>query len=83
MNKLGANYWREVFAKLPAVFDKEKPLLCQLDGAIGDGDHGASMARGFAEANSQLSSLPNPQTSQPCFKPPATPFSTRSGASPA
>jgi phosphoenolpyruvate---glycerone phosphotransferase subunit DhaL len=57
VQKLDRNYWQKAFANLAAAFEEEKAHLCQLDGAIGDGDHGASMARGFAEAALQLSSL--------------------------
>jgi phosphoenolpyruvate---glycerone phosphotransferase subunit DhaL len=52
---LNKEFWQKAFVNLAAVFEAEKLYLCQLDGAIGDGDHGASMARGFAEAATQLS----------------------------
>jgi len=57
MRTLTRDYWQRAFTNLAAAFDDEKVSLCQLDGAIGDGDHGASMARGFSEAISQFSSL--------------------------
>jgi phosphoenolpyruvate---glycerone phosphotransferase subunit DhaL len=60
METLDRDYWRRAFTRLAAAFHEEKPRLCQLDGAIGDGDHGASMARGFSEAASQLAALPEP-----------------------
>ena len=60
MEKLDRDYCRKAFANLAVVFENEKLHLCQLDGAIGDGDHGASMARGFAEAATQLASLSEP-----------------------
>jgi phosphoenolpyruvate---glycerone phosphotransferase subunit DhaL len=60
MEKLNLDYWRRVFANLAAAFDAAKLSLCQLDGAIGDGDHGASMARGFEEAQKELTSLGEP-----------------------
>jgi phosphoenolpyruvate---glycerone phosphotransferase subunit DhaL len=59
MKTLTRDYWQRAFANLAAAFDAEKVSLCQLDGAIGDGDHGASMARGFSEALNQLHSLPD------------------------
>jgi len=37
-----------------AVFDREKDRLTQLDSDIGDGDHGANMARGFAAVKGKL-----------------------------
>jgi dihydroxyacetone kinase-like protein len=57
MKTLTRDYWQRAFANLAAAFDAEKVHLCQLDGAIGDGDHGASMARGFSEASTQIASL--------------------------
>jgi phosphoenolpyruvate---glycerone phosphotransferase subunit DhaL len=57
---LNKEFWQKAFVNLAAVFEAEKLHLCQLDGAIGDGDHGASMARGFAEAAAQLSSSSEP-----------------------
>jgi phosphoenolpyruvate---glycerone phosphotransferase subunit DhaL len=57
MKTLTRDYWQRAFANLAAAFDAEKVHLCQLDGAIGDGDHGASMARGFSEAVSQFPAL--------------------------
>jgi phosphoenolpyruvate---glycerone phosphotransferase subunit DhaL len=55
METLDRDYWQRAFANLAATFNGEKEHLCELDGAIGDGDHGASMARGFAEAAAQFS----------------------------
>ncbi|PKU23879.1 dihydroxyacetone kinase subunit DhaL [Telmatospirillum siberiense] len=37
-----------------AVIDKNSALLCDLDAAIGDGDHGANMTRGFAAVLKKL-----------------------------
>jgi len=37
-----------IAALLAAAFDENKARLNELDAAIGDGDHGLSMARGFA-----------------------------------
>jgi phosphoenolpyruvate---glycerone phosphotransferase subunit DhaL len=60
MDKLKLDYWRRAFANLTVAFNVAKVRLCQLDGAIGDGDHGASMARGFEEMEKELSSLGEP-----------------------
>jgi phosphoenolpyruvate---glycerone phosphotransferase subunit DhaL len=68
MEALDRNYWQRAFTRLAAVFNEEKPRLCQLDGAIGDGDHGASMARGFSEAASQLAALPEPPSIAAMFQ---------------
>ena len=37
-----------------AVIDKNAALLCDLDAAIGDGDHGANMTRGFTAVVKKL-----------------------------
>jgi dihydroxyacetone kinase-like protein len=37
-------------ASLAETFDRERHHLGQLDAALGDGDHGAGMARGFSKA---------------------------------
>jgi dihydroxyacetone kinase-like protein len=39
---------------MAAVFDGETDALCRLDAAVGDGDHGLSMARGFRTAAERL-----------------------------
>jgi dihydroxyacetone kinase-like protein len=57
MKTLTRDYWQKAFTHLAAAFNDEKVHLCRLDGAIGDGDHGASMARGFSEALHQFHSL--------------------------
>jgi phosphoenolpyruvate---glycerone phosphotransferase subunit DhaL len=57
MKTLTRDYWQKAFTNLAAAFDNEKMFLCQLDGAIGDGDHGSSMARGFSEALNQFAAL--------------------------
>ena len=60
METLNRDYWQRALTNLAAAFNDEKVHLCQLDGAIGDGDHGASMARGFAETEKGLSLLGEP-----------------------
>jgi len=41
-----------------AVLDGKKDYLTELDSAIGDGDHGVNMARGFQAVKAKLSSVP-------------------------
>jgi dihydroxyacetone kinase-like protein len=53
MNAQEAKYLFEVFAK---TFETERDYLGRLDAAIGDGDHGAGMARGFAKARDAVAS---------------------------
>ncbi len=67
MRSLTRDYWQRAFANLAAAFQTEKVHLCQLDGAIGDGDHGASMARGFAEALKQFPALGESAEVAPLF----------------
>ena len=57
MAELTLDYWQRAFSNLTLAFSAAKVELCQLDGAIGDGDHGASMARGFDETERALSFL--------------------------
>jgi dihydroxyacetone kinase-like protein len=47
----GVTRWLEAAA---AIFDKHKDWLTELDSAIGDGDHGANMARGFQAVRAKL-----------------------------
>ena len=54
MQTLNVAYWTAALRRLSAVFDEEKGRLCALDGAIGDGDHGTSMALGFSEIARRL-----------------------------
>lgn len=52
---------------LNAVADKviaSKDYLCELDGAIGDGDHGIGMARAFQSIKDKLQGI-DPQTAEP------------------
>ncbi|MEI3598656.1 MULTISPECIES: dihydroxyacetone kinase subunit DhaL [unclassified Oceanobacillus] len=36
-----------IFSKISMIIDENKDYLCELDGAIGDGDIGLTMSRGF------------------------------------
>lgn len=47
---------------------KNKQLLTDLDQAIGDGDHGINMARGFEAVNSKMDSLPTTADISTVFK---------------
>ncbi len=46
-----------MFAAIGAAIDAEKERLSELDGAIGDADHGVTMSIGFAAVNEALSGL--------------------------
>jgi dihydroxyacetone kinase-like protein len=44
----------ELFGRLAAAFEQNRDRLNELDAAIGDGDHGLSMARGFSAVAAAL-----------------------------
>jgi dihydroxyacetone kinase-like protein len=44
--------------KLDAVYTEQKDFLSQLDSAIGDGDHGVNMARGFNAVAAAMDASP-------------------------
>jgi len=48
---------KKIIAKIAETMREQKDYLSGLDAAIGDGDHGVSMVRGFNEAESRLSKL--------------------------
>ncbi len=56
METLDVRYWRRALLDLAQAVEEEKERLCELDGAIGDGDHGTSMARGFRLVAARLAS---------------------------
>ncbi len=56
METLNIHYWRRALHDLAQVVEREKERLCELDGAIGDGDHGTSMAMGFRLVGARLAS---------------------------
>jgi len=51
---LDIRYWQRALLNVARAIEREKDALCQLDAAIGDGDHGTSMARGFGAAAAKL-----------------------------
>ncbi len=53
---LDVRYWRRALLDLAQAVEEEKERLCELDGAIGDGDHGTSMAMGFRLVAARLAS---------------------------
>jgi dihydroxyacetone kinase-like protein len=46
----GAATAAAIVAEIAAVMERERDRLCELDGAIGDADHGLAMAGGFRAA---------------------------------
>ncbi|WP_180994401.1 dihydroxyacetone kinase subunit DhaL [Bacillus sp. Marseille-P3661] len=54
MNSLTAQHTKEMFIYVGERIIESKPLLTELDSAIGDGDHGTGMALGFSTASKNL-----------------------------
>lgn len=48
MEQIDTEFLTRFFQVAAARLEAERDALCSLDGAIGDGDHGISMANGFA-----------------------------------
>jgi phosphoenolpyruvate---glycerone phosphotransferase subunit DhaL len=49
---------QSVVADLVAVINANKAWLSEIDGAIGDGDHGINMSKGFTAAGQRLAAAP-------------------------
>ena len=64
MDKTVAVKWMTLFNQ---KVQEEKDYLSELDGPIGDGDHGANLARGMAAALEALNST-DPQSAAEAFK---------------
>jgi len=58
MGALDRDFWMGAVDRLAAAFEEHEARLCGYDGAIGDGDHGTSMLRGFQEARKSLRDAP-------------------------
>ena len=58
MKGLDGPSWARGIDLLAAAFGEAEASLCACDGAIGDGDHGSSMLRGFQEAQAALRDRP-------------------------
>lgn len=48
---------KAMFARIADAIEADKDRLCQLDGVIGDADHGISMALGFQAAKDAVAAL--------------------------
>lgn len=49
---------RAILRHTAVSIEAQKDYLSELDGAVGDGDHGVSMARGFRAVSEKLAGLP-------------------------
>jgi dihydroxyacetone kinase phosphoprotein-dependent L subunit len=50
---------KEIVLRIISDIEKNKSWLSEIDGAIGDGDHGINMAKGFAMVKSEIDDKPN------------------------
>jgi len=57
MSETAARRLAHMFDDVSASLEAERDRLSELDGAIGDGDHGTTMALGFQAVRSELSKL--------------------------
>lgn len=57
MQTLDIEYWKQAILDAAEAIEAKKDDLCKLDGALGDGDHGSSMALGFREAAGDLQEI--------------------------
>ena len=57
MSETAARLLAHMFDAVSASLEAERDRLSELDGAIGDGDHGTTMALGFQAVRSELSKL--------------------------
>lgn len=57
MSETAARRLLHMFDAVSASLEAERDRLSELDGAIGDGDHGTTMALGFQAVRSELSKL--------------------------
>jgi dihydroxyacetone kinase-like protein len=51
---LDVGYWKRALRDVGREVEARRQWLCELDGAIGDGDHGTSMALGFRKVAERL-----------------------------
>ena len=57
MTTLTVEDLKSLFARIAEAMTREKDRLCELDGVIGDADHGIAMALGFTAAAKAVSEL--------------------------
>jgi len=57
MSENAAQALARMFERMSQVIETEKDRLSELDGAIGDGDHGITMSIGFKAVNAALAKL--------------------------
>ncbi|MGO0059588.1 dihydroxyacetone kinase subunit DhaL [Brevibacillus fluminis] len=50
---------RKILQEISKLMDEQKDYLCQLDGALGDGDIGLTMSKGFRAITENLPNIPD------------------------
>ena len=72
----------QIFSAMTRAIEQNKDHLCELDGAIGDADHGVTMSMGFKAVDAALAALDH-QTASPTniFNTAASSFLNAVGAS--
>lgn len=55
---INGNRLKDILNKISVVIEKEKLYLSELDAAIGDGDHGLNMSKGFKAVVEKVNDIP-------------------------
>jgi dihydroxyacetone kinase phosphoprotein-dependent L subunit len=76
---LTARDWIDIFGKISDAVEAAKGRLNELDGEIGDGDHGVTMSIGLRAVNEALGQLGEPLTLDAVFKTAGQSFLTAAG----
>jgi dihydroxyacetone kinase-like protein len=76
---LSAHDWIEIFGKMQEAIEGAKDRLNELDGAIGDGDHGVGMSIGLRAVVEALAKLDDQVTLEQVFKTAGQAFLTAAG----
>jgi dihydroxyacetone kinase-like protein len=59
MKSINVKEYEEMILKIAKEIQNHKDYLCRIDAAIGDGDHGVSMAKGFKKVEDKLKNSEN------------------------
>jgi phosphoenolpyruvate---glycerone phosphotransferase subunit DhaL len=76
---LTASDWVEIFGRICEAIESAKDRLNDLDGAVGDGDHGVTMSIGLRAVRDALGSLKEPIRLDQVFKTAGQSFLTAAG----
>lgn len=81
MNSIDTKFLFAFFRRASQTLEEQRGTLCALDGEIGDGDHGTSMANGFAAIHRKLTAQgPSELTPAATMRAAATAFIAEVGA---